>query len=260
MSLAINRAEINEFAYMGMGAPRQCAVLEESPYFKPEHATKYAEHDPDRANELLDAIGLAERDEEGFRKGLDGEKLTIVVEYAPVFGPWADAVTKIVEYWGEVGIRAMGKEEARDLFSTRCEEGHEVDVGIWMADRAATPLVQPNYWQPIAGSTPCSNARDWDDWRDTDGEEGEEPPEEVKRQYELYDMIRGATSQEELDKYAQEFFDNAAEQLWWIGIVGDLPAVVIVKNNFRNVPEVAISDWLQLTPGNTATEQYFFKT
>ena len=37
------------------------------------------------------------------------------------------------------------------------------------------------------------------------------------------------------------------------------PEVVVVKNNFRNVPESANSDWQYMTPGNTMTEQYFIK-
>jgi hypothetical protein len=72
-------------------------------------------------------------------------------------------------------------------------------------------------------------------------------------------MIKGATSQDELEQYAQEFFDNASEEVWYIGIVGLLPHVGIVKENFRNVPEEAISDWLQQTPGNTMPEQYFIR-
>jgi len=259
LSLAINRDEINEFCYMGMGTPRQQAVIGECPYFKPEHATRYAEYDPDRANELLDEIGLTERDEEGFRKKLDGEKLTITIEYAPIFGPWADLTQMVCEDWKEIGIRAIPKEEARSLYSERCDEGHEMDIGIWTADRCATPLVEPLYFWPIRSGTPCSNARDWYDWYTTSGETGEEPPPEVKRQYELYGKIKGATSDRERDEYAQEFFDNASEQVWYIGVVGELPHVGVVKNNFRNVPEEAISDWLQLTPGNTAPEQYFFK-
>ena len=47
--------------------------------------------------------------------------------------------------------------------------------------------------------------------------------------------------------------------LWNIGTVGVLPHVGVVKNNFRNVPEEAVSDWLLLTPGNTNVEQYFFR-
>ncbi len=38
-----------------------------------------------------------------------------------------------------------------------------------------------------------------------------------------------------------------------------MPALVVVKNKFRNVPEVAVSDVRQATPGNTNVEQYFWK-
>jgi hypothetical protein len=31
----------------------------------------------------------------------------------------------------------------------------------------------------------------------------------------------------------------------------------LVKNNFHNVPESAVSDWILRTPKNTHTEQYF---
>ena len=66
-----------------------------------------------------------------------------------------------------------------------------------------------------------------------------------------------AHRQRSLPDLAQQFFDNASENLWFIGTVGVLPHVGVVKNNFRNVPENAVSDWLQQTPGNTNIEQYF---
>ena len=71
-----------------------------------------------------------------------------------------------------------------------------------------------------------------------------------------YDQIKGA-SPDALPDLATEFFEKSSENLWFIGTVGNLPHVGVLKNNFHNVPEAAISDWLQLTPGNTAPEQYF---
>ena len=64
---------------------------------------------------------------------------------------------------------------------------------------------------------------------------------------------------DELPPLAEKYFDAASINMWNIGIVGGLPYIQIVKNNFRNVPEKAVSDWLLLTPGNTNVEQYFFK-
>jgi len=256
LSLGINREQINELAYLGFGTARQACLISSSAYFKEEYATRYAEHDPATANELLDGIGLTERDDEGFRLRPDGDPLTITIEYAPVFGPWRDVVQLTADHWQEIGIRAIPKEEDRSLFNNRAMAGEEMDMGIWAMDRCFTPLIQPFYYFPYRSGTPPSTAGLWYDWYTSGGTEGEEPPEAAKRQYELYDMIKGATP-EELPALAEEFFDNASENIWFIGTVGDLPAVGVVKNNFRNVPDSAVSDWLQQTPGNTNIEQYF---
>jgi peptide/nickel transport system substrate-binding protein len=256
LSHGINRSQINELAYQGFGTPRQASLIPESPYYKEEHATRYAEHDPDLANQMLDEVGLTERDGEGFRLRPDGQPLSITIEYAPVFGPWRDAVQMITDHWQEIGIRGIPKEEDRTLFNERGLAGEEMEMGVWVMDRCLTPLIEPWYFLPYRGGTPPSTAGLWWDWYQSRGEQGEEPPAEVQRQYELYDLIKGAT-QEELPALAEEFFDNASENLWFIGTVGVLPHVGVVKNNFRNVPENAVSDWLQQTPGNTNVEQYF---
>jgi hypothetical protein len=38
--------------------------------------------------------------------------------------------------------------------------------------------------------------------------------------------------------------------------VGEVPTFYLVKNSFRNVPEVAMDGWSFRTPGNTAVECY----
>jgi peptide/nickel transport system substrate-binding protein len=259
LSLAINRKQVNEVVYMGLGVPRQAAVLPTVPWFKPEQAAAYADYDPQRANMMLDEIGLTERDEEGFRKRLDGEQLTIAIEYAPVFGPWSDVLQMVSQYWADVGVRAFPNEEARTLFSERGSAGTLMDIGVWMMDRAAHPLLDGLYQRPQRSNTPPSTGALYEDWWTSNGENGEEPPPEVKRAYELYDLCKTAKNDEELAKYATELLDLNAEQLWFVGIVGLLPHVGVVKNNFRNVPEEAVSDWLCMSPGNTNIEQYFYK-
>lgn len=256
LSHGIDRGTINELVYLGLGEPRQACLIAQSPYFKPEHATRYADHDPAKANQLLDEIGLTNKDAEGFRTRPDGSPLSITIEYAPVFGPWADVVQLVTDHWKEIGIRAIPKEEDRTLFNERGLAGEEMDMGVWIMDRCLTPLIEPWYFYPYRGGTPPSTAAQWYLWYESRGAQGEEPPAEVKAQYELYDTIKGA-SEADLPALAQEFFDRASEEVWYIGTVGALPHVGVVKNNFRNVPEQAVSDWLQQTPGNTNVEQYF---
>ncbi|NLD74155.1 MAG: ABC transporter substrate-binding protein [Chloroflexi bacterium] len=258
LSEAIDRDAIHQLAYQGFGEPRQAALIPECPWFKEEHATKYANHDVDLANELLDGIGLTERDDEGFRTRPDGTPLSITVEYAPVFGPWGDTVNMVCEQWKEIGIRGIAKEEDRTLFSQRATAGLEMDMGVWMMDRCITPIMEPWFFLPFKGGTPPSTAALWWDWYQTKGEQGEEPPEEVKAQYDLWDACKGAAP-DALPPLAEQFFDNAAENVWFIGTVGRLPNVGVCKNNFRNVPEDAVQDWAIMSLANTNPEQYFWK-
>ena len=259
LSIAIDRDEVNEVVYMGLGTPRQASPLPTVLGYKPEFSEAWAEFDPAKANEMLDAIGLTERDEEGFRKRLDGEKLTINVEYAPVFGPWGDVCEMVVKYWADVGIRAYPKEESRPLFSERGQLGTVQAMSIWTMDRCAHPLLDPLYWMPRRGGTPASVGALYWDWWNSNGAQGEEPPPEVLKSYELYEACKTAKSEEELKQYSEELFALNADQIWFIGVVGLLPHIGVVKSNFHNVPEEAISDWLCLSPGNTTVEQYWME-
>ncbi len=261
LSIAIDREEVKEVVYQGLGVARQASVLPTVLGYKPEFSEAWAQYDPDTANEMLDAIGLTARDGEGFRLRPDGKSLTINIEYAPVFGPWGDVAEMASKYWAEIGIRAFPKEESRPLFSERGDLGTVQDMSIWTMDRCAHPLLDPLYWMPRRGGTPASVGALYWDWWNSDGEQGEEPPPEVLKSYELYEACKTAKSQEELKAYSEELFALNADQIWFIGVVGLLPHIGVVKNNFRNVPDGPenVSDWLCLSPGNTTIEQYWIE-
>ena len=136
LSLAIDRDEMNETLYSGMGAPRQVTVNPDVSYYNPEWGEEhpYASYDPDQANRLLDEMGLTERDRDGFRKLPNGETINLtVVSYGIWIAPEGEELVKTVatsrrtcpglltalrsrrqhgfrggtkEYWGDVGIKS----------------------------------------------------------------------------------------------------------------------------------------------------------
>ena len=67
VSMAINRDEVNEAAFFGLAVPRQTTTLPQNSYYKDEWETVAADYDPDTANELLDELGLTEKDRFGIR-------------------------------------------------------------------------------------------------------------------------------------------------------------------------------------------------
>src|SRR5918994_55226 len=61
LSLGVDRDEINQIMYFGLGMGGGNTVLPKSPLYKPEYRDTWADYDPERANALLDEIGLIER-------------------------------------------------------------------------------------------------------------------------------------------------------------------------------------------------------
>jgi peptide/nickel transport system substrate-binding protein len=257
LSLGIDRKQINEVVYQGMGTPRQASVVPSVKYWKQAHSDAYASYDPKQANAILDKMGLDKKDAEGMRLGKDGQPLSIVIEVANNL--IADTPQLVSQQLKAIGIRLTVNIMERNLYSTRGAAKTERQMGAWGQDRSAHALVEPLYWMPTWESQTTCGALYWD-WYNTKGKEGVEPPDPVKKVYELYDKCKTAKTDEELTKYSGEIMDINAEEVWFIGTVGLLPAVAVVKNNVRNVPEQAVADWLCLHPGNCMVETWYFKS
>ena len=78
---AINRDEINEVAFFGLGEPKQYTAFSPEPDFiTDEWKQHYAQFDPDLAGKLLDEVGMADTDGDGFRE------LPMVTSWCWTFG------------------------------------------------------------------------------------------------------------------------------------------------------------------------------
>ena len=80
LSLSINRGEMNELIYFGRGVPQQASAHPTSVFYDPAFAQAYAEFDLDRANALLDEMGLVDVTGDGLREYPDGSPLIITME------------------------------------------------------------------------------------------------------------------------------------------------------------------------------------
>jgi peptide/nickel transport system substrate-binding protein len=241
MSYAMNRQEINELVYDGMGTPRQYSPVEQSAQAYPQQANVYLEYDPDKANEMLDALGYDERDSEGYRTYNDdsGETISFTIEmhYAPGTAG-EDTAQMIIRYLADIGIKAQYRYAERSLYTEHCD-ANEQEATNWEWDRSVVPIVAPWAWTNEDGPgtyRPWAGA--WCLWRKSGGTDpnGEEPPEGhwMWRIWELADAI---TLQPDVDKRNRLFWDILdiwAEELPAIGLLGQMPAIAIVKNGFRN--------------------------
>jgi peptide/nickel transport system substrate-binding protein len=101
-------------------------------------------------------------------------------------------------------------------------------------------------------------SQDWSTWNQTDGNDGIEPPAEVKRMIDLIDEAK-AVSLEEAAFKIQEAFRIMMDGAYVLGLVGEVPCVVVISNNMANVPEEAACNWPIRTPANAFPEGYFFR-
>jgi len=259
LSYAINRDQIRESVFLGLGENRQAVPAPWHPNFPgQEWATKYTEFNPDLANKMLDELGLTKRDPQGIRLMENGKPATIEISVVPAFGAWPDVAQLIAKDWESVGIKTVVQIRERALhFSMR--DANQLMSEIWNEDSTGFPFtgnskVDPRN-SPILTLGPLFTT-----WINSKGKEGVEPTPPVKRIMELVDTARRVGPDGQA-KAAQELFKIWADEVYEIGTVGLTPmiqGVVVINAKFHNVPLTMGNDWPLRTPGNARTEQFFF--
>ncbi len=253
LSIAINREEINQLVYYGLGKPRQASLVPGVLHYSPEWEKAWAEYDPDKANAMLDEIGLSERDKDGFRLHPDDKRLELTIEYTPAFGPWTDIFEMVKKYWEAVGAKVAVKNIDRTLWQTR-NDGNELEVTGWQMDSQA-PWLCEGTWMAPSDFWGIEFKR----WWDSGGKAGVKPEGDMYKLLEAWDKVRKSRNQLELDSAAEEMVELHMKNIWLIGTVGETPDIVIAKNYVRNVPEELIADGTFDTPRNAEPQQFFIK-
>jgi peptide/nickel transport system substrate-binding protein len=260
LSYAIDREQIKEAVFLGLGEARQPVPAPWNPYYPgDEYAHMYTEFDQAKANELLDGIGLTQRDGDGFRLNKDGKPFSIEISVVPNFANWPDVAQMVAANWQEVGVRTIVQVRERAVhFEMR--DANEIVTELWNEDTTGYPFTgAPKFdprTQPGLALAPLMRQ-----YLQTDGKEGVPLTPEFQRIVEIIDMGKTVGREEQI-KLGQELFRLWAEQAYEIGTVGLTPlvqGVVVVNNNLKNVPETLGNDWPLRTPGNANPEQFYFE-
>ena len=227
VSYAHNREEVVDIDFGGLAEPGQASPPPMDPAYHEEWANAYIEYDPDRANELLDEMGLDERDADGYRLLPDGRRFTILFDN--LSGSHDDANELTVEYMADIGIEVDLRPAGWGLYIERAES-NDVQMHAWSQQMG---LNQPREFTPHPPWR--SWGVEWYHWRESGGEAGEEPPEWVKRLYEIWDEAGEARDEEHRIELLLEAGDIHMEYLPTIGIAGMDPRPAAVHNRVRNI-------------------------
>ncbi|MGZ8410717.1 MAG: ABC transporter substrate-binding protein [Hyphomicrobium sp.] len=243
LSLAIDRQEINQTIYFGMGDTGQNTVLPGSPLYRPEYAKAWTEFDLAKANALLDTAGLARRGGSSIRQLPDGRPANIVIETAGENPVEIDILQLVRDSWQKVGIKAHIKTLQRDVMRNRIATG-ETLIAAWKGLENALPTAK----MPPHELAPVSQIQlQWPQWgmhHETHGQAGVpvdlDPARELRA---LYEQWRVAVEPAEQAGIWHKMLAIHADQVFSIGIVRGVPQPVVVNNTLRNVPEKAIYNW-----------------
>jgi peptide/nickel transport system substrate-binding protein len=263
MSLAADREQINELVYNGVFTPRQYSPLEVSPDYYEGLSNAYIEHDPDEANRLLDEEGYTERDADGYRMFKDGSgPVSFVIESSlGVANVEEDAVNLYIDQLKDIGIKAQFRMEERSIY-TEHYNANDIEAAWWGGDRTVVPLAAPIIFIGTQPDRPWCPA--WGYWRN-EGDanpNSEEPPEGhwIWEIWRIWDEEIAIEPDEEKQHAAfRKILEIWEEELPFIGLLGNEPGPVIVKNGFKGYPAGLPIDDVTSDEHLAQTETYYWE-
>ncbi len=242
LSLAIDRALVNQVLYFGLAVESNNTVLPESPLFRERYQTRWAQYDRKAADRLLDEMGL-KRALDGTRRLPDGRPLEIIAETAGETTEQTDILELIRETWREIGVKLFTKPSQREVLRNRVFAG-EALMSVWSGLENGIPTADMN---PDALAPTSQQQLQWPkfgQFLETSGKSGVAPdiPEAVEL-LKLQRAWRASGSREEREKIWHRMLEIHAEQQFVIGVVCGVLQPVVARNTLRNVPERGLYNW-----------------
>lgn len=260
LSLAVDRDKINEILFLGIGTPGSAVVAETSPFNPgPEYRSLWSTHDPDKANQMLDALGLTKKDAEGYRLRADnGQRIIIELPTIPAFIQFTQLAELVKDDWAKVGIFANVVEQERTLVEQR-RQANELQVFVWQNDGTDELYLYPFHALPVSDISGTGPA--YGKWYSTNGKDGIEPKDaSVLKVLDLFTQGLKAGKDERV-KIGQEIWKIITDEVWTMGTVGQSGAfmgVRVVKNDMGNIPSRLFNIQAGQTPNIARPVTFYF--
>ena len=243
LSMGVDRTEINQAIYHGLANESNNTVLPGCRFYDEELQKRWAVYDPDKANALLDELGLSERNSDGLRIRSDGKPLEIIVHSAGESTEETDILELVHDSWLKLGIKIYSKPSQREVFRDRVFSG-EAMMSIWsgLENGMPTPDMSPHELAPTR-----QDQYQWPKWGqyyETKGEVGEAPDmESAKSLFALNESWRKSTDDIERIEIWNEMLHTFCDEVYSIGILNSVPQPVVVNSFLKNVPEQGLYSW-----------------
>ena len=245
LSYAIDRQQVIDAVYSGFaGLPRVIPLNE---------------YNKEKANQLLDEVGLTEKDADGCRLGPDGKPFVIAFELSTFTGEEVPTAEIVSKFWKEAGVCTSMKNVEPNLFQTTAE-ANELEAFVWWAHYPRWPFHEPNDY--VGQAWQYTYAPLWFKWYDNQGKQGEvdpeaqgeEGPEAYNQLRALQDEMLGTTDVAKQQGLWEQIKQNVTDNVWWIPITDDVISFSIYNANLGNVPPKGVAIEVK-----TAAEMFYYK-
>ena len=243
LSLAIDRQDMSDTLFFGQSKPVVLNAPTHWTGFEAWMNEDFAELDVERANVLLDEMGLQWDAERKWRLRPDGKVMAFEGSWPAGWDPaYEDGMELISGYWAKIGVQMTQKYTPEELQHERAL-ANEIDSSFWPGGGGAEITARINYpvrlmpawhWIHCCASTSAP----WRIWYDTGGAEGEQPDNpDMLRLFEVVGELQLAEyGTDAYAKLANELLTLNAKNLWHVATVGPKPRVMAFANRLGNVP------------------------
>ncbi|GLQ35074.1 peptide ABC transporter substrate-binding protein [Amylibacter marinus] len=256
LSIGTDRQEVIDTALLGVGIPWQTGPFKDSPLHHERISTQYLDYDPDRANELLDSLGLKDRDENGIRLMSDGRPAKFLIDIRNGHPHIIDMMTIVKPQWEEVlGIQIDLNVVDRSVHRQRSRQGDH-DMTADSGNATWLPGQLPSALLPIDSSS--RHAPLWTAWYQTNGQDGIKPPEHVMERYRIWETVYATADPAEQIRRYHQLADIAADQFEAFGIAQNASTYGVRKNGLMNILEGMKSTGQFPSPANVFMPQAWY--
>lgn len=255
LSMALNRQEIIDVMYNGIGTPANWGIPRGSPYYNEKLVSDHVDYNPQEAERILDELGLDKRDAMGKRIFPDGRPFILLVSVTPEQKFVFDAVQMACNYWQDIGINAQMRQNMGDAL-TRWADMGKLDMRVHKEGASFFGPLLPGGFMP-SHSAECPQWPQWTAWVRSSGRIGREPPDHIKMLDSMFNKVMNAPTEEAKIAAWQELADYTANQRPIIGVTTSPGKIVYVHNTFKNVPKIALAGWIAHEPNNVCPEIFY---
>ncbi|MFT5720103.1 MAG: peptide/nickel transport system substrate-binding protein [Motiliproteus sp.] len=252
MSVAMNRDQINESAYFGLGKTMQYTGFDAdtTPFITEELQNSWTQFDPKMAAKLLDKAGVVDKNNDGLRDLPSGKKFELNIQYSTQGTP-TELVEIIANNWTTAGVKTTIKEVTSDEYRNS-QTANDLSVLSWVMGRPLSNIASntETLVPPYGGFFDLRTGMLWSQYLDSSGQEGIAPPATVAKMQKLaarFVTLKSGT--QESDKLGVTIATRVVDDLFIIGTVKAVSPVYHSKalGNFE-VPKTSSYEFYRMYP------------